>query len=285
MPSGGGLTDADDGDIVVAPARPTDPTGDLGSVPDGAPAPAVDLPIPHPLSPAALAEFTVALGYRFADHDLLVQALTHRSWCAEHAGFDSNERLEFLGDAVLGMVVTDEIYGLLPDAGEGQLSRVRASVVCAPALAEMAVGLGVGRVLLLGKGEAASGGRERPSILADAMEAVIGAVYLDGGLRAAAALVSRLIEPLLVDAGAPDHKSRLHELAARGHHGPLRYEITEHGPEHDKTFQAVVVLADQAIGEGSGRSKKTAEQAAAEQAWLTLATRDGDDPAREDHDG
>jgi ribonuclease-3 len=243
------------------------------------------VPLDHPIDPVALARFCEAVGHEFADADLLGRALTHRSWCAEHAGFVSNERLEFLGDAVLGLVVTDEIYRRLPDAGEGQLSRVRASVVCAPALAEMAQELGLGSVLLLGKGEAASGGRERPSILADAMEAVIGAVYLDGGSSAADGLVRRLIEPRLLDAGSPDHKSRLHELAAQGHHGPIRYEITEQGPEHDKTFRAVVFLNEEPFGAGTGRSKKLAEQAAAEEAWLRLAARSGMEPAREETDG
>ena len=143
-----------------------------------------------PVSATALESFQERLGYAFGDPDLLHRALTHRSWCAEHAEFSSNERLEFLGDAVLGVLVTDDIYRRYPDAGEGQLSRVRASVVCAAALADMARELGLGDVLLLGKGEAASGGRDRPSILADAMEAVIGAVYLDGGPRAAHALVA-----------------------------------------------------------------------------------------------
>lgn len=269
MPSGGAWSDDGGHDVAVDPARLT----------------IADLPIPHPLSPAALAEFTAGLGYHFTDQELLVRALTHRSWCAEHAGFRSNERLEFLGDAVLGLVVTDEIFRRLADAGEGQLSRVRASVVCSPALAEMAAGLGIGSVLLLGKGEAASGGRTRPSILADAMEAIIGAVYLDGGQAAASDLVIRLIDPLLADAGSPDHKSRLHELVAQDHQGRLHYDITEHGPEHDKTFRAVVILADEAIGEGTGRSKKTAEQAAAAEAWLVLSARRGIDFPREDHHG
>jgi ribonuclease-3 len=213
---------------------------------------------------------------------LLGQALTHRSWCAEHAGFESNERLEFLGDAVLGLVVTDEIYRAMPDAGEGQMSRVRASVVCATALAEMARELDVGAVLLLGKGEKASGGRGRASILADAMEAVIGAVYLDGGPAAATSLVVSLVQARLADAGAVDHKSRLHELAAREPQRRISFEITEHGPEHDKTFHAVVALDGSPWGEGAGRSKKQAEQAAARAAWSQLEHERGDGPAREE---
>lgn len=237
-----------------------------------------------PVSATALESFQERLGYAFGDPDLLHRALTHRSWCAEHAEFSSNERLEFLGDAVLGVLVTDDIYRRYPDAGEGQLSRVRASVVCAAALADMARELGLGDVLLLGKGEAASGGRDRPSILADAMEAVIGATYLDGGEPAARALVDRLVGPRLVDAGAPDHKSRLHELVAQHDHR-LHYEIVETGPEHDKTFRAIVHLDDEALGAGDGRTKKQAEQAAAREAWQQLDRRREDPPPGGDHDG
>ena len=249
----------------------------------GAPAaPPVAAPTYHPIPPKGLLAFTERLGHTFADADLLGRALTHRSWCAEHAGYESNERLEFLGDAVLGMVVTDDIYALLPDAGEGQLSRVRAAVVCAPALAEMAASLSLGEVLLLGKGEQTSGGRERPSILADAMEAVIGAVYLDGGITAASELIGRLVSPRLATAGAPDHKSRLHELAASEPQRSVVFEISEHGPEHDKTFEARVVFDGQPMGVGVGRSKKQAEQAAAKETWLRLDRELGDVPAREE---
>ncbi len=237
-----------------------------------------------PIAERALEAFAERLGHHFADRSLLVRSLTHRSWCAEHAGFTSNERLEFLGDAVLGLVVTDRLYRTEPAAGEGQLSRLRSAVVCAPALAEMAGELGVGEVLLLGKGEDASGGRERRSILADAMEAVIGATYLDGGEPAARALVDRLVGPRLVDAGAPDHKSRLHELVAQHDHR-LHYEIVETGPEHDKTFRAIVHLDDEALGAGDGRTKKQAEQAAAREAWLQLDRRREDPPPGGDHDG
>lgn len=232
----------------------------------------------YPITARALESFTEKLGHEFADPELLGRSLTHRSWCAEHAGFLSNERLEFLGDAVLGLVVTDDIYRRHPEAGEGQLSRIRASVVCAPALAEMARDLGLGEALLLGKGEDSSGGRERPSILADAMEAVIGAVYLDGGPRAAWDLVHRLVEPHLADTVGPDHKSRLHERIARDDRR-ISYDIVEDGPEHDKVFRATVLVDGEAFGEGSGRSKKQAEQAAAEAAWTRLDPDAGDLPA------
>lgn len=257
----------------------------MTDAPAGADADADELHLAtHPIPPAALGAFTARLGHHFADPALLGRAVTHRSWCAEHAGFASNERLEFLGDSVLGLVVTDEIYRLLPDAGEGQLSRVRATVVCAPALAEMATELGVGEVLLLGKGERASGGRERPSILADAMEAIIGAVYLDGGLSAATELVVRLVGPRLATSGAPDHKSRLHELVAREPDRAVSFEITEQGPEHDKRFEAVVVLDGRPMGSGTGRSKKEAEQAAARDTWQRLDELGGREPAREGTD-
>ena len=246
-----------------------------------------------PIPGDRLARFVERLGHEFADAGLLGCSLTHRSWCAEHAGFESNERLEFLGDSVLGVVVSANLFRSYPDAGEGQLSRIRASVVCAPALAEMAADLGIGEVLLLGKGEAASGGRERPSILADAMEAVIGAVFLDGGISAARDLILGLVEPRLEAAGVPDYKSRLHERVAQEHDRQIRYEITDDGPEHDKTFRAVVLLDENPFGVGSGRSKKQAEQAAAREAWLLLDNQDGaasparagDRPAREESDG
>lgn len=251
---------------------------------DGADASGAPVPT-YPIPRRDLAEFSHRLGHDFADPDLLGRSLTHRSWCAEHAGFASNERLEFLGDAVLGMVVTDHIFRRHPESGEGQLSRIRASVVCAPALAEMAVELGVGQVLLLGKGEATSGGRERTSILADAMEALIGAVYLDGGRSAAQRLVEQLVAPRMVDAGSPDDKSRLHEMVAQEHDRQIRYDIVEDGPEHDKTFRAVVFLDERPFGTGSGRSKKQAEQAAAREAWHRLGPQRGPGPAEEESDG
>jgi len=239
----------------------------------------------YPVPEDALARFLDRLGHRFADLGLLGRAVTHRSWCAEHAGFRSNERLEFLGDAVLGMAVTTDLFRRQPEADEGHLSRLRASVVCAPALAEMARELGLGDVLLLGKGEAASGGRDRASILADAMEAVIGAVYLDGGMAAAAELVGELVEPRLDLSVAVDDKSRLHELVAQAHGRQLTYRITDDGPEHDKTFRAVVLIDEEPLGTGSGRSKKQAEQAAAREAWQKLEPRSGDHPAEEDSHG
>ena len=214
------------------------------------------------------------LGYRFSDEALLVKALTHRSWCAEWPGHDSNERLEFLGDAVLGLVVTDHVYRTYPELPEGELAKVRATVVSAAALAEVAVELGIGAALLLGKGEDASNGREKPSILADATEAVIGAVYLDGGWGAAAGLVMRLVAGRIVEAasgpGGHDYKTRLQELSARRFETLPRYEVADHGPDHAKHFSATVWVGDAVRGTGHGRSKKQAEQAAARMVWKVL---------------
>ena len=197
--------------------------------------------------------------------------MAHRSWCAETPGVESNERLEFLGDAVLGLVVTDFVYRTYPRLPEGHLAQVRAAVVNAGALAEVADELGLGHYLLLGKGEDASGGREKPSILADAMEAVIGAVYLDGGWNAAAELVMTLLGERIAEAaagpGGHDFKTRLQELAARRFDELPRYYVVGEGPDHAKRFAATVYLGGQQAGTGEGRSKKQAEQGAARMAW------------------
>lgn len=218
---------------------------------------------------------TDQLGYQFTDPSRLEQALTHRSWCAEHPGNESNERLEFLGDAVLGLIVADHTFRTYPDHGEGWLSRARASVVRATALAEMAVDLSLGEHLRLGKGEDASGGREKPSILADSLEAVIGAVYLDGGWTQARAFVLNTlgdrIDRLSRGDADQDHKSRLQELCARLFDRPPDYRLTERGPEHDKEFRAEVWVEDEPWGGGTGRTKKQAEQEAAEEAVQRLS--------------
>ena len=210
--------------------------------------------------------------------------MAHRSWCAETPGTHSNERLEFLGDAVLGLVVTDHIYRTYPDLPEGELAKVRAAVVNAGALAELAAELDLGRALLLGKGEDASGGREKPSILADAMEAVIGAVYLDGGWNAASELVLHLLEDRIEEAaagpGGQDFKTRLQELAARRFDQLPRYDVSDEGPDHAKRFFATVYLGGEAQGTGEGRSKKQAEQAAARGAWERLSGRCLSSPRR-----
>ena len=224
----------------------------------------------------ALAE---RLGWRFSDLSLLERAMAHRSWCAEVAGQESNERLEFLGDAVLGLVVTDHIFRTYAALPEGELAKVRASVVNSALLAEVAAELGIGVFLHLGKGEDASGGREKPSILADAMEAVIGAVYLDGGWDAAARLVLGLLGERVAEAaagpGGQDYKTRLQELAARSFDQLPRYLVQDDGPDHAKRFYATVLVGGEERGRGEGRSKKQAEQAAARAAWAALASGDG----------
>ena len=215
------------------------------------------------------------LGREFNDPELLRRAMAHRSWCAENPGTQSNERLEFLGDAVLGLIVTAHVYRLYPDLPEGQLAQVRASVVNAATLAEAAEELEIGPALLLGKGEDASMGREKPTILADAMEAVIGAVYLDGGWDAAAKLVLGALGERISEAaagpGASDYKTRLQELAAHRFDELPKYDVQGDGPDHAKHFTATVYLRGRALGTGQGRSKKQAEQAAARAAWATLA--------------
>ena len=175
---------------------------------------------------------------------------------------------------MLGLVVTDHLYRTYPDLPEGELAKVRASLVNSEALAEVAATLDLGDALLLGKGEAASGGREKPSILADAMEAVIGAVYIDGGWDAAVELIMRLLAERIEEAaagpGGQDYKTRLQELAARRFDQLPRYDVLDEGPDHAKRFYATVFLDGDERGRGEGRSKKQAEQAAAKAAWKDL---------------
>ena len=212
------------------------------------------------------------------DAGLLVLALTHRSYAYENGGLPPNERLEFLGDAVLGLVVTDHLYRQHPDLAEGQLAKLRASVVNMHALAGVARGLGdsgLGAYLLLGKGEELTGGRDKASILADGMEAVIGAVYLAHGVEPARDLVHRLFDGLLAEApkrGAGlDWKTSLQELTAQAGLGVPDYRVREAGPDHRKEFSATVVVGGDEFGTGDGRTKKEAEQKAAEVAWRTLS--------------
>lgn len=214
------------------------------------------------------------LGVPFDNPDLLIRSLAHRSWCAENGDLESNERLEFLGDSVLGLVVTRYVFEHFPHLPEGQLSEVRAGVVNARALAEVAAELELGDYLLLGKGELAAGGRTKPSILSDAMEAVIAVVYLDRGWEVAQEFVLRLLGSRIgVAAAGPggrDYKTRLQELAAHLSIGRPRYEVSDDGPDHAKRFFATVSFAGVAYGSGEGRSKKEAEQEAAWRAWLEL---------------
>jgi ribonuclease-3 len=203
---------------------------------------------------------------------LLQHALAHRSWCGEQeGGAPSNERLEFLGDAVLGLVVAGYTFERFPDFAEGKLAKVRSAVVNARVLAQVAGRLGVGDVLLLGRGEEGSGGREKASILADAFEAILGAVYLDGGWDAAQALVLRELGGAISRAGEEpddfDHKSRLQEKAVRDGDGTPRYVVVGSGPDHDREYTAEVYLGGTCWGTGEGHSKKDAEQEAARAAW------------------
>ena len=227
------------------------------------------------LATADLAALADRLGYQFNDLSILRQAVAHRSWCAEQPGEPSNERLEFLGDAVLGWVVADVVFRTYGRLAEGQLTDVRKAVVNAVALAEVAVELGLGSVLLLGKGEAAAGGRHKPSILSDALEAVFAAVYLDGGPAAGHELISRVLAERIALAasqlGGLDHKTSLQELAARRFDSAPVYLLAEDGPDHDKRFFATVTIAGVPYGTGEGRSKKQAEQAAARAAVADLA--------------
>jgi ribonuclease-3 len=206
--------------------------------------------------------------------ELLDQATTHRSYAYEHGGLPENERLEFLGDSVLGIVITESLYGTFPDVAEGQLAKLRAAVVNARACAEVARTLDLGRYMLLGRGEETTGGRDKSSILADAMEAVIGAIYLSGGLEVAREFVLRMFGPLIeasADLGAGlDWKTSLQEAAADAGLGVPEYLVTDRGPDHEKEFHARVRIGDRILGEGVGRSKKIAEQQAASHAYATV---------------
>lgn len=218
-----------------------------------------------------LVSLSARLEYQFNNPELLRQALAHRSWCAEHPGEASNERLEFLGDAVLGWIVADVVYRRHGDLAEGKLTDLRKALVNAVALAEVAVDVGLGSEIRLGKGETMAGGHAKPSILSDALEAVLGAVYLDGGVDAARELVLRLVEPRLEIAlkqlGGLDRKTLLQELTVRLEGAPVpTYVVRDEGPDHAKTFTAEVLIRGEVLGVGFGRSKKQAEQGAASQA-------------------
>jgi ribonuclease-3 len=214
------------------------------------------------------------IGHRFDDPALLDEAMAHRSWCAEQGGRTSNERLEFLGDAVLGLVVAEFTFRSHPELSDGQMSKVRASVVNTRVLAEVAQDLGIAEYLRLGRGEDLSGGRAKESILADATEAVFGALYLDGGLAEAERLILSLLKDRIAIAvgepGESDHKSRLQELAVRLGRGVPRYELEPFGPDHARRYLATVYVAGQRLGMGEGRSKKDAEQVAAQAACGSL---------------
>ncbi len=217
------------------------------------------------------------MNYQFQDWSLVELAVTHRSYIAEHPGSESNERLEFLGDSVVGLAVTDHTYEAYPDLPEGELAKLRASVVNTTSLANIARGIGLGELLRLGKGEASSGGREKESILADCFEAVIGAVFVDGEWDAARTCALALLGPTILESsvrpGGEDFKTRLQELTSQLDLPGPTYRLVASGPDHDRRFEAVALVAKEECGTGAGTSKKRAEQAAAEAAWNLLSER------------
>lgn len=226
------------------------------------------MPKPHPQeSPLGLEE---VIGYRFRDPGLLKEALSHRSFASESKSGVYNERLEFLGDSVLAAVVAHRLYVDHPREPEGSLSKKKAQLVSRPTLARWAADLELGEHLLLGVGEESSGGRTRQSLLGNALEALIGAIYLDGGYEAAAAFVGRRLD----GRGAPveaDHKSRLQEILQKKHKAPPVYRLSQAaGPDHDKTFIVEVRMGERVMGRGEGKSKKEAEQAAARDALTRM---------------
>jgi ribonuclease-3 len=239
-----------------------------------------------PESPKALDRI---LGVRFRDGSLRQLALTHRSHAFELDLPANNERLEFLGDAVLGVVVTDMAFREFPEMPEGELAKLRAAIVNMGALADASRDLGLGRFVLLGRGEEMSGGRDKSSILADALEALLGAIYLDRGLSAARKLIERVFRPRMIayvrGEGERDYKTILQELASAEVRSVPEYRIRERGPDHQKEFTATVFLAGKEWGTGMGRSKKEAEQQAAHEAYIRLSERPAPPSPSEDGAG
>ena len=219
-------------------------------------------------------ELEEKLGYQFRDRGLLEHAMTHSSYANEHrgAGLTSNERLEFLGDSVLGVVVADYLFQKHPDMPEGELTRTRAALVCEGSLHEVAKSLNLGRYLRLGKGEDAGGGRRRPSILADATEAMLAAVYLDGGMEAVRPIIRALILDKEREKSADrDYKTALQELVQRKPGASVSYRLVrETGPDHCRSFEMEASVDGKVIGTGEGRTKKEAEQMAAKAALEKL---------------
>jgi ribonuclease-3 len=229
---------------------------------------------PEPADQRGLAE---VLGVEL-DAGLLERALTHRSYAYENGGLPHNERLEFLGDAVLGIVVTDALYRTHPDLPEGKLAKLRASVVNMRALADVGREIGLGAYFRLGRGEESTGGRDKASILADGVEALLGAVYIERGIEVASKVVHSLFDDLMeaaANSGAGlDWKTSLQELTAERGLGVPEYLMTSTGPDHEKTFTARASVAGELFAPCLGHSKKEAEQAAAETAWRAITSRD-----------
>jgi ribonuclease-3 len=222
-----------------------------------------------------MAELQEKLNYSFSDPSLLEKSLTHSSYANEKIknGAESNERMEFLGDSLLGMAVALLIYKNIPNLTEGQMTKLRAELICERSLAALAMKLGLGDCLLLGRGEENGGGRNRPSMLADAFEAMLAAIYLDGGYEPVEQFIRDFLNPCIKRSkqSTSDHKTRLQEIVQIKPGQSLVYEKTdEHGPDHEKLFTIVVKLNGKEIGTGTGRSKKKAEQEAAKAAIATM---------------
>ena len=221
-----------------------------------------------------LKELQQKIDYQFKDENLLFTAVTHSSYANEHKlhKIHHNERLEFLGDAVLEIVSSDFLFKNVPDMAEGQMSKKRASLVCEPTLAYCARQIGLGKYLMLGKGEDMGGGRNRDSILSDALEAVIGSIYLDGGLnKASKFIMTHVLNDIEHKAMFQDSKTILQEILQKNHRDPITYEVVDmKGPEHNRMFVMQVKLGDAVIGQGSGRTKQAAGQEAAYHAILAL---------------
>ncbi|MCR8848612.1 ribonuclease III [Rossellomorea sp. SC111] len=220
--------------------------------------------------------FQNQMGIQFKDEKLLKQAFTHSSYVNEHRRkpYEDNERLEFLGDAVLELTVSQFLFKKYPMMSEGELTKLRAAIVCEPSLVKFSIELNFGELILLGKGEEMTGGRERPALLADVFEAFIGAVYLDQGLETVISILEKVVYPK-INVGAfshvMDYKSQLQELVQRGSAGMIEYSILEEsGPAHNRQFISRVSLNDEELGIGNGRSKKEAEQKAAQKALEKL---------------
>ncbi|MBS2968953.1 ribonuclease III [Metabacillus sp. KIGAM252] len=224
-------------------------------------------------------QFQESVGQTFTNEKLLYQAFTHSSYVNEHRKkpYEDNERLEFLGDAVLELTVSQFLYKKYPTMTEGDLTKLRAAIVCEPSLVSFANDLSFGNLILLGKGEEMTGGRARPALLADVFEAFIGALYLDKGLEPVVVFLEKYVFPKVNDGAfshVMDFKSQLQELVQRDGRGPLEYKIlTEKGPAHSREFEAVVSLGGEVLGTGNGRSKKEAEQHAAQEALSKMQTK------------
>jgi len=242
--------------------------------------------VQQPSAPAAAEALTSRLGVDL-DPDLLVLALTHRSFAYENGGLPSNERLEFLGDSVLGIVVTDRLYRDHPDLAEGELAKIRAATVSQRSLAAIARELGLGQFILLGRGETTTGGADKDSILCDTLEALFGAIYLAHGIEVSRDVILRLVGPTLSQAAgagvALDWKTSLQEACAVAGLGSPSYEVEGEGPDHARVFTARVVIDGQVRGIGTGTAKKHAEQEAAEAAFrsVTADAAPGDPSARD----